>query len=260
MATGGVQSVQRTIQIVEALSAAGGQASLSDLVSATELPLTTVHRLLATLAQYGLVRQTSTRLYTLGPRFLSYGEVVRQSVSTWAQPVLNHLTQQTAETANLAMLSNDRVIYLAQSPSPHTMRTFTEVGKQVNPHSTGVGKALMSQLADEAVRAIVRQTGMVARTDRTITTEGALIEAMVQIRAQNYAVDDGEQEVGVRCIAVPLPVQGTRLAVSISGPSARVTHERVPEVVPLVMAAAARLAQIVDGTSVTSSAGSLSSI
>lgn len=253
MSGGGVQSVQRTVQLIEALSAAGGQASLSELVTATQLPLSTVHRLLATLALHGLVRQTSTRLYALGPRFLNYGEVVRHNMSTWAHPVLHDLTQQTAETANLAILSNDRVTYLAQSPSLHTMRTFTEVGKQVDPHCTGVGKALMSQLEDDTVRAIVQHTGMAPKTTRTITTETKLIDEMARIRAQGYAIDDGEQEVGVRCIAVPLPVHGVQLAVSISGPSARVTHKRVPEVAPMVVEAAARLAEIVNGSAARTS-------
>lgn len=247
MAGGGVQSVQRSVQLVEALTAAGGQASLTELVAETRLPLTTVHRLLGTLAEHGLVRQTANRRYALGPRFLSYGEVVRQSLSNWAHPVLRGLTEQTAETANLAILSNDRVIYLAQSPSAHTMRTFTEVGRQVDPHCTGVGKALMSGLSDDEVRAVVDHTGMEARTTRTITTVDALVAEMAVIRSRGYAIDDGEQEVGVRCIAVPLPVQGARLAVSISGPSARVTRERVPELAPMVLDAAARLAVIVDG-------------
>ncbi len=247
MAGGAVQSVQRAVAVVEALTAAGGQASLSELVAATGLPLTTVHRLLATLGEHGLVRQTHNRLYALGPRFLSYGEVVRQTLSTWAHPVLRALTEQTSETANLAILSNDRVIYLAQSPSPYTMRTFTEVGRQVDPHCTGVGKALMSALPDDEVRAIVEHAGMEPRTSQTITTVAGLLEEMAAIRSRGYAIDDGEQEVGVRCIAVAVPTKSVRLAVSISGPSARVTTERVPELAPVVLDAADRLALIVDG-------------
>ena len=97
------------------------------------------------------------------------------------------------------------MVYVAQVPSPHSMRMFTEVGRRVLPHCTGVGKALLSVLPDDQVRAILARTGMPAQTEHTITSPEELVAELAVIRARGYAIDDAEQEAGVRCVAVPGP-------------------------------------------------------
>src|SRR4029079_14345981 len=99
------------------------------------------------------------------------------------------------------------------------------VGRRVYPHCTGVGKALLSQLSDDEVRRIVARTGMPAQTANTITEPDGLIADLDLIRRRGYSVDDGEQEIGVRCFAVPVPNAPAPTAVSVSGPAARVTVE-----------------------------------
>jgi len=106
------------------------------------------------------------------------------------------------------------------------MRMFTEVGRRVYAHCTGVGKALLAQLPDDAVRRIVTSAGMPARTDHTITDVDRLLEELGRVRARGYTVDDGEQEAGVRCVAVAVPGSPTT-ALSVSGPASR-TDTRVP--------------------------------
>jgi len=134
------------------------------------------------------------------------------------------------------------VVYVAQVPSAHSMRMFTEVGRRVQAHCTGVGKALLSQLPDEQVLELLRRTGMPARTPRTHTDPHALIAELHEIREQGWAVDDAEQEVGVRCVAVPVLGAPARAAVSVSGPSGRITAGRVVEIAPILQRAAAHLA------------------
>ena len=117
------------------------------------------------------------------------------------------------------------VVYVAQVPSRHAMRMFTEIGRRVLPHCTGVGKAMLSQLPDDEVKSLVQRTGMPALTDRTITDLDALLADLELIRRRGWAEDNGEQEIGVRCLAVPVLGTGIAAALSVSGPEARITPE-----------------------------------
>jgi len=121
------------------------------------------------------------------------------------------------------------------------MRMFTEVGRRVHAHSTGVGKALLAQLPDTEAIAIVRRSGMPVFTPTTIATEAALLAELRAIRSGGYAVDEGEQEIGVRCVAVAVEGVGGPTAVSVSGPDSRVTAAKVPSLARILRQAAAQL-------------------
>jgi len=103
----------------------------------------------------------------------------------------------------MALLDGDEVVYVAQVPSRHSMRMFTEVGRRVLPHSTGVGKALLAAVAaGSGPGAADPHRQCRPRTDHTITDPDAFLAELERIRVRGYAVDDNEQEVGVRCLAV----------------------------------------------------------
>ena len=239
---GGVQSLDRALLLLEHLADAGGSMRLAELEGATGLPLPTIHRLLRSLAQNGYVRQEPSRRYALGSRLIRLGEIAGRTLGSWALPRLAELVSEIGETANMALLEGDEVVYVAQVPSAHSMRMFTEVGRRVQAHCTGVGKALLSQLPDEQVLELLRRTGMPARTPRTLTDPHALIAELHEIREQGWAVDDAEQEVGVRCVAVPVLGAPARAAVSVSGPSGRITAGRVVQIAPILQRAAVHLA------------------
>ncbi|MGH8964351.1 MAG: IclR family transcriptional regulator [Actinomycetes bacterium] len=238
---GGVQSVRRAFELLETL-AEGGPMSLSQLSSSSGLPLTTIHRLTGTLVGLGYLRQQSAKQYALGPRLIHLGERSGLLLSTWAIPHLARLVDELGETANLAMLEGDEIVYVAQAPSRHSMRMFTEVGRHVLPHCTAVGKALLAQLPAEQVEGIVRRTGMQAQTANTITSPERLAEELDVVRRQGFAIDDGEQEVGVHCVAVALTDGSPRLALSVSGPVPRMTDDLVRRAVPLLNRTARALA------------------
>ncbi len=240
--SGGVQSLERAFLLLEIMADTGGEASLSQLADSSGLPLPTIHRIIRTLVDNGYVRQLPSRRYALGPRLIGLGDKASQMLGTWARPHLAQLVEELGETANLAMLDGDKVVYVAQVPSPHSMRMFTEVGRRVLPHSAGVGKALLSQLGEEEALATVRRTGMPAATDRTITDPDEFMAELERIRSNGFAIDDGEQEIGVRCVAVPLVGAPSAMAVSISGPEARVSWDFVDRAAPIVRRCAVMLA------------------
>lgn len=240
--SGGVQSLDRAFALLEIMADAGGEISLSQLAGSSGLPLPTIHRIIRTLVGNGYVRQLPSRRYALGPRLIGLGESASRMLGTWARPHLAELVEQLGETANLAMLDGDKVVYVAQVPSPHAMRMFTEVGRRVLPHSAGVGKALLAQLPENEALATVRRTGMPAATDRTITTREEFATELDRIRERGYAIDDGEQEIGVRCLAVPVRGGPAMMAVSISGPEARVSWDFVERAAPIVQRSSSSLA------------------
>ncbi|WP_020577997.1 IclR family transcriptional regulator [Actinopolymorpha alba] len=238
---GGVQSVERSLDLLELMADADGEVTLSQLASSSGLPAPTIHRLLRTLVAGGYVRREASRRYALGPRLIRLGETASRMLGASARPHLTALMDALGETANLALLDGDEAVYVAQVPSRHAMRMFTEVGRRVALHSTGVGKALLAQQSDNEVTALLQRTGMPARTHRTFTKPRQLLDELAAIRARGYAVDDGEQEVGVRCIAVTVPETPTPTAISVSGPAARITDEVVAQAAPLLLQAARKL-------------------
>ncbi len=242
-ATGDVQSVARAFDLLEALAASDGEDTLAALADRCGLAVPTAHRLLGTLQRRGYVRRLEDRRYALGAGLISLGRVAVPPLADAAMPVLRELEDAFHETANLAVLDGDLVLYVAQVPSRQRMRMFTEVGRRVLPHSTGVGKAMLSAMAEPHVRSLVARTGLPSFTPSTLTDPDAFVADLRASRHRGFAVDDSEQEVGVRCIAVVVPGLPSPTAVSISGPAARITDAIVPEVVEALQVAAARLAE-----------------
>ncbi|WP_328672326.1 IclR family transcriptional regulator [Streptomyces sp. NBC_00328] len=241
--SGGVQSLERAFDLLERMADAGGEVGLSELSASSGLPLPTIHRLMRTLVACGYVRQQTNRRYALGPRLIRLGESASRLLGTWARPYLARLVEETGETANMALLDGDEIVYVAQVPSKHSMRMFTEVGRRVLPHSTGVGKALLAHTPDDEVRALLARTGMPAATEKTITTPDGFLAALDEVRRTGYAVDDNEQEIGVRCLAVSVPGSPTAAAISISGPAGRVTEAATEKIVPVLQQVAAELSE-----------------
>ncbi|MEZ5212026.1 IclR family transcriptional regulator [Gordonia sp. (in: high G+C Gram-positive bacteria)] len=220
--TGGVQSVERAFELMELIGRAGGECSLSHLSAESPLPPPTIHRLLRTLVGIGYVRQLPNRRYALGPRLIRLGEVANRQLGAVAVPVLAELVEQLTETASLAVLDGDMVIYTAQVPSPHSMRTNTEVGRRIALHTTAVGKAVLAELDDARIVKLVTQGGLAPATEHSVTSLSGVFAAVEQVRAEGFAIDAEEQEIGVRGIAMAVPGAPTPMAVGISGPLARV--------------------------------------
>lgn len=239
--TTGVQSLVRGFELLEAIGDMGGEAGLSELAGRTGLAPGTAHRIVRTLVDLGYLRQLPSRRYTLGARLLRLGDTASTLLGRWAAPVLTGLVDAVGETANLAVLDGDRAVYVAQVPSPHSVRMFTEIGRRVPLHCTGVGKAMLSRLPDTQVDALIARTGLPAVTPTTITDPAALRLELARAREQGWVRDEGEQETGVRCVAVPVSGPTGPVAVSVSGPVGRVDEAAVDRIAPVVMAAGRQL-------------------
>ncbi len=236
-----VRSLERAFDLLEALADAGGSVGVSELATRAGLPTPTIHRLARTLVDRGYLRQEPSRRYSLGPRLIGLGEATCGLLSSWAVPYLAQLVDEIGETANLTMLEGDLVVCVAQVPSKHSMHSTTAVGRSQPPHCTAVGKALLADASPDAVTALLERTGMPAFTEHTITDPREFAAALRTVRDRGFAMDDGEQEIGVRCVALTVPGCSERIAVSVSGPHARMTDEVVESAVPALRRAACEL-------------------
>lgn len=246
MSSNGVQSVERAFRLLETFAAHPGPLGVSRVAELTDLPLPTIHRLVSTLVELGYLRQEPSRQYALGPRLLLLAESSSAMLHALAVRHLRDLVEELGETANLAMLDGDDVAYVAQAPGRHSMRMFTEVGRRVHPHCTAVGKVLLADLSAPEAQRLLERTGMPRFTEHTITSAVQMSAELAVVREQGFALDDGEQEVGVRCVAVAVPHPTVRLAISVSGPAPRMSEELIARAVPILSDTALGLARDLD--------------
>lgn len=239
-----VQSLTRAFDLLECMVDAGGEAGLSELAEASGIPLPTIHRLMRTLTHRGYARQERSRRYALGPRLIRLGDSASRLLGSWSQPFLAELVDLTGETANLALRDGDEVVYVAQEQSHHSVRMFTEVGRRVPLHTTGVGKAILAQLTPAEVDEVLTRTALRPATDRSVTDPAELRAQLEAARADGYATDEGEYEIGVSCVAVPLSF--TLAALSVSGPAARLDHQTRLRIAPLMRDVAGDLSRTLE--------------
>lgn len=228
---GSVQSVERTFDLFEALVEAGQAVPLSELSGRAGLPLGTTHRLLATLTARGYARQDpESRAYAVGYKVMEWAtRIGANQLLEVARPHLRALMLETGETANLVILDRTQIVYADQVAPERLVRMFTEVGNRAPVHSSGAGKVLLAFRPLQDARALMAQLELKGYTSKTITTLARLEAALARIRELGYAVDDGEFEEGVRCLAAPILNHGgvSVAAISISGPASRVSPDKV---------------------------------
>lgn len=241
------QSVEKTLQIIEAMAGAREPVRLGDLAREVGMPTSTTLRMVNTLVEHRYAYQDSTTLrYALTLKFAQIGALVsaRFSIRDVARPYLTELSRACDESTCLAIEEDMEVIYLDVVDGPDGMLKITQrIGKRAPMHSTGVGKLLLTEYTPAGLQALVQKKGLLRLTPHTKSTLDALQAELDAVRAQGYALDDEECELGARCIAAPIRDYEGRIvaAVSVSGPVSRMTHARTKALVPLVTGAARKI-------------------
>lgn len=227
-------SLTKAFDILEALGKARQPQPLAAVCEATGFNKTTAFRLLQVLDGMGYVTRTESG-YALGYRLyqLTLNMSGSATVRRLAHPFLVRLARTVGETVHLGILDQTRVSLSDKIDTERSLRIDTHAGVRLEAHATGLGKALLAQLADESVRQLYDGVIIKANTSRTITDFPQLLRALKQIRHQGFAVDNEEFELGLRCVAVPVfGAHGQAVcAVSISGPTVRVTDTALPQLI-----------------------------
>lgn len=239
MKENGVQSVERTFSILEALSQAPSGALLSELSASVGLNKTTVHRLLGSLIELGYASgengryRLTVKLFEVGARIVN-----RLDLLTAARPFLEALSTATGEAVHLVVRDGADIVYIFKEDAGHnSVQMSSRIGLRSPMYCTGVGKAILAALPEPKAEEIWAQSRIIRRTDNTITAFAQLQAQFAGIRSRGYAVDDEENELGVRCIAASiLDYAGNAAgAFSISAPSGRMDDARVSGLAPLVL-------------------------
>ncbi|MCW2763140.1 MAG: IclR family transcriptional regulator [Marmoricola sp.] len=242
-------SLRRALDLVDYVAdarMAPGGVTLTELATGVGLSKSTAYRLLAPLIDYGLVNRTASGGYEVGLRAVHLGQVYleRSDVRTVAAGLLSELREQTGETSHLVVPDRFEVVYIAKSDNPGPTTMSSRVGTRQPLHCTAVGKAVLADMSDDAIDEVVAM-GLPPRTPQTRTTRTALLADLEIVRSRGFAVDDGENEVGIRCIGAAIK-DGTAsvvAAISVSGPDGRVTRDRVDEIGSKVTAIAIEISR-----------------
>ena len=229
-----IQSLARGLKILDLLSRAPEGVTITELAETLGVDKGSASRLVATLSRYGYAEKDEvSRRYHLGPQVVSLSRSVlaRLPLREAAKPYLRQLMETTGECAHLAVPAQGKALYIDQVESPATLRVNAAVGTMNPLHCTALGKALLA-FSDAPL-----PTTLEAYTPHTITDPQTLRRHLEEVRRLGYAVDDGEFDPGVRCIAVPiLDFRGKTVgSIGISGPATRVTLERLPELTAAVL-------------------------
>ncbi|ESP87069.1 IclR family transcriptional regulator [Candidatus Halobonum tyrrellensis] len=227
-----IKGTEKTILIVEALKEMDG-AGVSELAERVGLSKGTVHDYLSTLRQHNYVVKEGNTYY-VGLGFFELGEYARNRLHIYhvAKSEVDNLAAETGELANLLYEEHGLGVYLYRARGENAVTLDTHTGKRRYLHNTALGKAILAYMPDHRVEAILDQHGLPRATERTITDREELYEELAAVRDRGYAYCNQERVEGLQCIATPLisRADGAVLgAISVAGPTTRMTNDRVGE-------------------------------
>ncbi len=222
------KSLNKALDILTTLGKVPEGMNLADIALMVKQPKTTAHRLLTTLEARHFVRyEPAERLWKIGIEAFVVGSAFlrNRDLVEIARPILAQLMADTGESASFYIEDEGEIVCLTQVETRHSMRVIARPGGRARIHSSGSGKAILAHRPSAHVDAVIKRHGLDAATEKTLTTPYALRRNLEEVRAHGFAYDDEENALGIRCVAAPVfdhtgEVAG---AISISGPSSRVT-------------------------------------
>ncbi len=241
-----VQSLVRALGVINRLSESADGMTLTRIAECVDLAPSTVHRLLTTLEQERYVRfDQERRLWSVGVQTFVAGCAFlrRRDLVGVARPYMRALMEECRETVNLAVQDDREAIYVHQVGHPAIARPLAKPGARVPLHCSGVGKALLAAMTEEELERLLPEKGARRLTANTIVSRSALREDIAGIRERGFAVDDEEHAVGLRCVAALVfnELREPMAALSISGPTTRISHSKIPRLGELLRQKAARI-------------------
>jgi DNA-binding IclR family transcriptional regulator len=246
--TPSVPAVERTLAIFEILSQARLGLTLSELARRMQVPKSSLHCVLLTLERTSYVnrnRRTGRYLLALKLFGIANSALSGLKVREVAEPFLRALMEETQLTIHLAILERSEAVLVERVEPPGLIRLATWVGKRMDVHCTSVGKALAAGLTEEQLNRVIHERPLLRHNDNTIVSVTKLKKELARVKEMGYAVDDEEEEIGLRCIGVPIrDASGTAVAaISIGGTTGQITESNVGRLAERVKKAAAGIAE-----------------
>lgn len=237
-----VGTLERGLALLIALGSEEGGMNLTQLASSVDLPKPTTSRILSTLAEYGFVEQEG-RTFRVGYRCFTLAGLYTfdEYLQRRALPVMEGLMEDVREVVQLGILKDDQVLYLERvEPERSIALVLSQPGSTRPAYCTALGKTLLANLSREEQEAYVGRTELAAHTQTTLTARDDLLKELEYVGRRGYAVDDGEVDEEIGCVAAPIADTSERIvaALSVSAPRFRISGARREEVGELVASAA----------------------
>ncbi len=237
---GSLKTIDRALSVLEEIGNAPDGLTLTEISLKVGLSKATASRLVTSLANRGYVRRDQSNLrYRLGAKILSLTGEFLQSIEfrEVAVPHLREIQRISGETANLAVMDGNEVVYLDRFESKHAIKASFRVGKRAPVSCTALGKAMLAYTNEREVRRRFAGGGsIVPCTEHSVSSLEGLLACLARVRTEGVAIDDEEHQIGVRCVGGPIfDVTGRVIAaISVSGPVSRISSDRLPEICSLV--------------------------
>jgi DNA-binding IclR family transcriptional regulator len=227
-----LHSLDRAVSVLETLSESDVPLSLAEICQRMSLHKSTAHRSLMVLERSALIERTLENRFRLGLRLYELGNraVEQIDLRTRVHPFFRRLAMKVGETVHLSVLQKTSVVYLDKVEPNRRVCMSSKTGTSNPVYCTSMGKAMLAFQSDETIEQIIAKIRFVRYTRKTLCSREALLKALERVRRRGYAIDDEEIELGVRCIGAPIFDDNHRAiaAVSVSGPSSRITAQSVP--------------------------------
>ncbi len=232
---GSIQSVERVFAVIEEMCREE-ESSVTELSKRTGLNKTTVFRFLNTLLSLGYVtKNEKTEQYSLTLKFLriSSRKLDTYDIPKRMRPILERISKEFGETVHLVERNANKVVYIDKFESDtNSVRMVSRIGMSLDIFTTAVGKAMLAEMGDDDIKLLWESFPHKKKTSHTITVFEDFFEEIKNIRKCGFAVDNEENELEVRCVAIAIPdAYGEyRYAVSVSAPKNRMTDEKVERI------------------------------
>jgi DNA-binding IclR family transcriptional regulator len=252
-------AVERALNILEATADRREGLTNSEISHKLAIPKSSASYILRALERRGYLRRDAdTGRYRLGLKILSLGGDARANLdlAEVALPFMQALQERIHLTVHLAVLDQGEAVYIEKVDAPGFFKVNTWVGRRMFLHSTSVGKCLIAGLPKPEVERLLHQQGLKKRTPKTITSLAKLLAELELVLAQGHAVDDEENSVGARCVAVPVPdANGAAIgALGVSGTLTQMEEANLPRILESLKETARRVSRQVQRSGVLASA------
>ena len=243
-----VQSFARGLEVIRSFSAATPQQTLSEVAARAGLTRAGARRILLTLQTLGYV-ETDGKLFRLSPRILDLGFAYLSSLPIWnlAEPVMEDLVEEVRESSSAAVLDGLDIVYVLRVPTHKIMRISLGVGSRLPAWCTSMGRLLLADLDDEALRARLEASNVEPLTRHTLTDIDALVAKVLQARRQRWCLVNQELEEGLISIAAPIVDRSGRMvaALNISGQANRTSAKVMQDaMLPALVEAAQEISRL----------------
>jgi DNA-binding IclR family transcriptional regulator len=239
------QTVERAIGILELLST--GPKRPADVAAELGVHRTTALRLMQDLVNGGLARRTEDGAFVVGYRLVGLAHAVSEQfdLRDITHPRIQELAAALKVTVHIGVIDGDRIVYADKAESFGAVRLYSEIGRSVRLHASGVGKALLAWAADEDRERLLATCAFERFTPATVVGAAAFAEHLREIRERGFATDDGEYEGFVNCVAVPIrnAAGGVTSALSVTAVKEQFGLDVLTEQLPLIRETTAAISQ-----------------